>query len=183
MVFLDVVVLAVLIGLCLGGRLSRLARLELRGIGLLYAAIGLQLAAFPAGVFPWGMNDVVARVLWLASYVLLGAAAVMNRHIRGVTGVAAGMAMNVTAFVVNGGHMPARARALAETHRSYRIHNNSISLAQPHLAALVDRWAAPAWLPFANVFSVGDIAIAVGVFVVVICAMRPRLAFLRTAAA
>jgi hypothetical protein len=183
MVFLDVVALAVVVGLCLGGRLSRLATLKLRGTAVLYAAMGLQLAAFPAGVFPWGMNDVVARVLWLASYALLGAAALMNRHIRGVTGIAAGMAMNLTAIVVNGGHMPARAQALADIHRAYRIHNNSISLAKPHLATLVDRWGAPSWIPFANVYSVGDIAIAVGVFVVVVCTMRPRLAFLRTAAA
>ena len=183
MVFVDVVVLAVAVGLCLGGRLSRLATLELRAIALLYGAIGLQLAAFPAGVFPWAMNDVVARVLWMASYALLAAAAVMNRHIRGVTGVAAGIALNLTAIVANGGHMPARVQALAEAGQAYRVHNNSISLADPHLATLVDRWAAPDWLPFANVFSVGDIAIAVGIFVVVVCAMRPRVLVRRAAVA
>ena len=35
-------------------------------------------------------------------------------------------------------------------------------LPSPHLAWLVDRWAAPAWIPWGNVFSVGDVLIAAG---------------------
>ena len=42
--------------------------------------------------------------------------------------------------------------------------------AAPHLGWLVDRWAAPPWVPYANVFSVGDILIAVGGFVFALAA-------------
>jgi hypothetical protein len=42
-------------------------------------------------------------------------------------------------------------------------HNrNSAVLPSPHLAWLVDRWAAPSWVPWANVFSVGDVLIMAG---------------------
>ena len=45
---------------------------------------------------------------------------------------------------------------------------------------LIDRWAAPDWIPLANVFSVGDVIIALGAFVVVLAGMRVRLpAFVR----
>jgi hypothetical protein len=39
----------------------------------------------------------------------------------------------------------------------------------------VDRWAAPDWLPLANVFSVGDVVIALGAFVIVLAGMGVRL--------
>ena len=42
---------------------------------------------------------------------------------------------------------------------------NSTASSDPSLPWLVDRWAAPDWLPLANVFSVGDVVIAVGAFV------------------
>jgi hypothetical protein len=55
---------------------------------------------------------------------------------------------------------------------------NSTGVAEPRLSWLVDRWAAPDWIPFANVYSVGDVLIAIGAIVVVLAAMgvaRPRL--------
>ena len=56
----------------------------------------------------------------------------------------------------------------------YHVHNNSIELVQPQLALLVDRWAAPHWLPLANVFSVGDVLIGLGTLVAVVIAMQAR---------
>ena len=52
------------------------------------------------------------------------------------------------------------------------MHNNSISAVQPNLGFLVDRWGAPQWLPLANVFSVGDVLIAVGTIVAIVAAMK-----------
>ena len=55
------------------------------------------------------------------------------------------------------------------------MHNNSIEVVRPHLAALVDRWAVPTWIPLGNVYSVGDVLIAIGVFLAIVAAMRaPR---------
>lgn len=175
MVFLNVLPLGVSLGLLLGGSLGALRHLRLRVPWIFYIAIVLQVIAFPSGVLPWGMSDVVARVLWLVSFGCLAAGAYANRRIVGVPIVAVGMLLNVVAVGANGGHMPVRPEALAASGVAYELHNNSINLAQPHLAWLVDRWAAPGWLPFGNVYSVGDLLIALGGLVVIVAAMRPRL--------
>jgi hypothetical protein len=52
---------------------------------------------------------------------------------------------------------------------------NSEAMAHPALAWLVDRWAAPHWIPLANIFSVGDVAIAVGGFVLALAVTGARV--------
>jgi len=42
----------------------------------------------------------------------------------------------------------------------------------PALAALIDRFALPTWLPLANVFSIGDVILGAGVVVLIVVAMR-----------
>lgn len=175
MVLLDFVVLGAVAGLCLGGRLSAIGRVRIRSIVLLYAALALQVVAYPFGMIPWRTGDGLARVLWLVSYGLLFGAAVRNFSIRGIPLVACGMASNVVAILANGGHMPALPTAIANANGDFQhVHANSISKLDPHLPWLVDRWAVPSWLPFGNVFSLGDVLIAVGGFVFVVAAMKPR---------
>ena len=53
MVFLDVALVALVLGKLLGGRLSALADTPIRAKGLAFAAIGLQLIAFPSELLPW----------------------------------------------------------------------------------------------------------------------------------
>ena len=50
--------------------------------------------------------------------------------------------------------------------------SNSVVVADPALRPLTDIFALPAWLPFANVFSIGDVLIGVGIAVVIALAMR-----------
>jgi hypothetical protein len=53
-----------------------------------------------------------------------------------------------------------------------------VVVAAPVLALLTDIFAVPAWVPFANVFSVGDVLIAIGIAVAIAATMRsaPRAA-------
>src|SRR5205823_12669105 len=81
MVFLDVVVVALLTGKLAGGSLGTLADIPIRGTRLAFAAIALQVVAFPSGVLPWGMPSAAARVLWLVSYALLLAMLLRNRRL------------------------------------------------------------------------------------------------------
>ena len=67
--------------------------------------------------------------------------------------------------------LPEAMRAAGGDHTTF---NNSTAATEPHLAWLVDRWAAPEWIPAANVFSVGDVLIAVGAAWIVIAAMGVR---------
>jgi hypothetical protein len=175
MVFFVVTALAVVVGLLLGGKLGALASLNLRVLWLFYAALGLQVVAFPSGVLPWSVGDVTARVLWLLSYGCLAAAAAANYRIRGALVVALGMFCNIEAVVANRGHMPAVPSALRAAGINDQVHNNSIASAHAHLSWLIDRWAVPHWVPLGNVYSVGDVIIAVGAFVLVLSAMKVRL--------
>jgi uncharacterized protein DUF5317 len=173
------VVLAVVVGLALGGRLARLAEIRLRAPLLFFAAIGLQVIAFPVGALPWRTDDAVASVLWLSSYGLLLVAAVLNRRLTGVPVVALGMSLNLAAILTNRGTMPVSFRAMHDAGRVAVTQANSTAMSTPNLAWLVDRWAAPHWIPLANVFSVGDVVIAIGAFVIVLAGMAVRVPFAR----
>jgi hypothetical protein len=53
-------------------------------------------------------------------------------------------------------------------------YSNSTILAEPALRPLTDIFVLPAWVPFTNVFSIGDVLIALGVVIVIVSAMRRR---------
>jgi hypothetical protein len=169
------VVVGIVLGLLARGDLRHLASLEFRRVELFYMAVGAQILAFPFSFLPWHTSDGVAKALWLASYALLVGAAIMNRHVTGVPVIAAGMLANIVAVVANGGHMPALPRALHAAGLSLRTHYNSTAMAAPHFAWLVDRWAVPRGLHMGNVFSVGDVVIAIGAVVLVVSAMGAKL--------
>ena len=172
------VLLALGLGLVLGGSVGRLAEIRLRAPWLFLAAIGLQIVAFPVAGLPWQTHETAASVLWVASYALLVVAAALNRRIAGVPVVAAGMLLNLVAILANRGTMPVSYEAMHGAGRSAVTQANSTAMSDPSVPWLVDRWAAPDWLPLANVYSVGDVVIAVGAFVIVLAAMgaqRPTL--------
>jgi hypothetical protein len=154
--------LGVLVSLALGGSLRAVANVRLRSLWLFYLAIGLQVVAFPFAFLPWTTPDVVQRALWLCSYGLLAVGAARNLHLRGVVLVLAGMSLNLAAVVANGGRMPVVPEAMRDAGHDYGVRMNSIAAPEPRLDWLVDRWAAPDWVPLANVFSVGDVVIALG---------------------
>ena len=171
MVYVPVVAAAVLVALALGGRLGALAAIQLRAAWLFYVAIGLQLVAFPPAFFHFETDDGLASAIWLGSYACLLVAAAANLRLRGVWIVLAGMVSNLVAVVANGGVMPALPEAAHGAGMVDEVKYNSVQNADPHLSWLVDRWAAPDWVPLANVFSVGDVVLAVGAFVLILAAM------------
>ena len=160
-----------------GGRLSALGELRLRVLPLFYVGLALQLIAFPFHMFPWRTSDRVGIVLWLVSYGVFIVACSFNARIPGVPFVAVGMVSNLLAICSNGGHMPALPSALRAAGMHFAQSRNSIRAPSPHLAWLVDRWAAPDWVPWGNVFSVGDVFIALGGLVFAFGAMKalPKL--------
>jgi hypothetical protein len=172
--------LAVLVGLALGrllgGRASALASIPIRAPWLFYAAVGVQIVGYPSGILPWSIADSLATGLWLLSYALLIAAVAANVRLPGAAVVGLGMLSNLAAVLSNGGHMPARASALRAAGVLYRgVHNNSAIASHPNLPWLIDRWPVPAFIPLGNVYSVGDVLIAVGVVALVCAGMGVRL--------
>ncbi len=133
------VVLALVLGLALGGSLGRLAEMRLRAPWIFLAAIGLQLVAFPVAGLPWRTHETVASILWVASYGLLVVAAVLNRRIAGVPVVAAGMLLNLVAILANRGTMPVSDAAMHDAGRTAVTQANSTALPDPSLPWLIDR--------------------------------------------
>jgi len=169
------IALALPIAFLLGGRLRRVAELRLQGLWLFFLAIGIQVVAFPFAFLPWTTGGSTAKALWLLSYGCLLAAAVVNRRILGAQVVAVGMGLNLAAILSNGGRMPATPGAMETAGLDFAVKHNSVASADPALPWLVDRFAAPEWVPWANVFSVGDLVIALGSVVLVLTATGARL--------
>jgi Family of unknown function (DUF5317) len=152
----------------LGGSWKRLAHLRVKHVWIFYIAIVMQLVAFPVKVMPWHTSDRIGVVLWLVSYAFFAVGIAANFRLPGIPFIAAGLVSNLLAIVSNGGHMPALPSALRGAGLHFTKSRNSAELASPHISWLVDRWAAPSWIPWANVFSVGDVLIAVGGFLFVL---------------
>jgi len=125
-------------------------------------------------------SDPVARrvgdlgpLLYVGSTLVVLAAVARNVTIRGMPLVIAGALCNLVAVATNGGHMPASLAALEASGKAAPAFYSNSSLApQPVLAPLTDIFALPSWMPLANVFSVGDVLIGLGVALVIVLAMR-----------
>jgi uncharacterized SAM-binding protein YcdF (DUF218 family) len=167
--------IGVVVAMPFGGRVRRLAQVRLRWIWLAYGALAIQIVAFPGRSLPWSTPDGVAVGLWILSDLLLIAVVARNIRIPGVALVAAGLCSNLIAVLANGGHMPALPRALAAAGLHYTQSMNSKAMAHPALPWLVDRWAAPHWFPLANIYSVGDVLIAIGGFVLALAVTGARM--------
>jgi hypothetical protein len=111
--------------------------------------------------------------IYVGSTALVIGAVLANRAVRGMLIVAAGAVSNLAAIVANGGFMPADPAALTALGAAHpTAYSNSAIIADPALAPLTDIFALPPWVPFANVFSIGDVLIGLGVVVVIVTAMR-----------
>jgi hypothetical protein len=92
--------------------------------------------------------------------------------------IALGAACNLLAIAANGGVMPASPTALAAAGLPMDTpgFQNSTALADPRLGFLGDVFFIPASWPLSNVFSVGDVLIALGILWALHGICRSRLA-------
>jgi hypothetical protein len=157
-----------------GGKLSRLADVQLRAPGLAAAAIAIQVVI--VSILP-GSIGALGEPLHMASYLLLGVFAFLNRRIAGLPVIALGGLSNFICITVNGGVMPADPDALRAIGRSPSSDEfiNSTALAHPKLAFLGDIIPTPASWPVTNIYSVGDLLILAGAFILVHVACGSRL--------
>ena len=164
----------------LGGRLGALADLRLRLVPLVVGALALQIVV--VNVLPGGNGTVHAAAL-IGTYLVIALALIANRHVPGVKLIAAGGLANFLAIVANAGVMPASASALrtAGLAADPAGYTNSGLVEHAHLAFLGDVFALPASWPAANVFSVGDLLLAAGAFVLLHTVCGSRLGRIRPA--
>jgi hypothetical protein len=164
--------IGIIVGYLIGGRLERLGGLKLHWAPLALIGLAIQVLLFsgPFGTWPEG----IVPAVYQASTAMVFVAVLRNIEIPGVAVIAIGAACNLAAIVANGGWMPADPGALASVGGLPTGPSNSIVVADPALRPLTDLFALPSWLPFANVFSVGDVLIAVGIAATIALGMRTR---------
>jgi uncharacterized protein DUF5317 len=160
MILVAVVLLSALAVPLLGGHISKLADVSVRLAWTLLLALALQVLAInapgvPRGTRPW---------IQLASYPVAAVFVVANRRLPGMVLIGVGVLLNVIAISANGGVMPASAAALDQAGLPSRTSSyaNSALVEDPRVPFLGDVFAIPEPFPLHNVFSVGDVAIALG---------------------
>lgn len=165
--------IGLVVGRLLGGRFEYLSRLRFEWAWLALAGLAIQLVLFSTSIadsFPPGVGEAV----YVASTGMVLVAVWRNLAVPGLAIVAVGSISNLAAVVANGGVMPTTPEALtAAGLGAEEGFSNSAVLAEPALAPLTDIFAIPAGLPLANVFSVGDVLIAVGIVATIAIGMRP----------
>jgi len=173
MFILYAIVAGLAVGFLLRGRLDGLAATHFRLGWLAVVALAVQLLLF-SPLAADRLGD-AARWIYVASTGLVVIVVLANLHLSGLPIVLVGALSNLLAIVANGGSMPASPAALAATGQTIGDGpTNSVVIARPALEPLTDIYAMPAWLPLANIFSVGDVVIAIGIAWAVAAAMRRR---------
>jgi hypothetical protein len=157
-------------GWLLGGRLDGVADVRFQFAPLAVVALAVQVVLFSP--LADGLPPDAGRVIYVASTAVVLAVVLANLRLTGVPIIVVGAAANLAAIIANGGAMPASPSALAALGGEVGPHTNSVALAHPVLEPLTDVFATPTWLPFANIFSIGDVLIGAGVAVALAASMR-----------
>lgn len=162
-------------GLLSRGSIDGLFELGFRWAPLAIAGLLVQVVLFTA------VGDQLAGDLGPSIYVVstlaVFVAVARNWRLTGMPIAAAGSLANLIAITANGGFMPADPGALAMAgFTGPGDHTNSVVLADPAFRPLTDIFALPAGVPLANVFSIGDVLIGLGIVVAIVAAMRRRAA-------
>ena len=174
MFILYAVVAGLVIGLLTGGSAARLGDLRFRWAPLIALGMAGQVLLFST---PLGdALGPAAPVVYVASNVAVLAAVWRNLAIPGLPLVLARRRRE-----------PRRDRGQRRLHAGQPATRSSRSGAAPHegysnsrlvddvvLGPLTDLFAMPAWVPMANIFSIGDVLIGVGAAIAVVAAMHGR---------
>ena len=167
------VIAGLVIGVLSGGSAGRLGDLRFAWAPLIVVGLMGQVLLFST---PLGdALGPAAPVLYVASNVAVLVAVWRNLAIPGLPLVLIGGASNLIAICANGGYMPVSPGALQAMGRLPREgYTNSRLVDGVVLGPLTDLFAMPAWLPVANVFSIGDVLIGVGAAIAIVAAMHGR---------
>jgi hypothetical protein len=163
-----------------GGRLSRLADLDVRATWTVLVAAAVQVAVTSV----WQTGYSLDLALHAATYGLVIWFLIANRRLVGMPLLSLGVGLNTIAIAANGGVMPATRTALRiagiDTSGGY---SNSAAVAHPKLQFLGDVIPVPGPWPIGNVLSVGDLLIFAGALLLLHTVCQSRLARRRPALA
>jgi hypothetical protein len=178
--------LALLVALLRGGRFSRLSGVTLRYGWIAPLAFALQVAVIyfplsqPKGLWGWH------ALLLVSSYVLLILVVSLNWRLPGLPLVGLGLGLNLLVMVANGGFMPVTYEALQRAGMAHLALSDApgsrimatkdivLPLESTRLWVLSDVFVLPPPLPVRSIFSLGDLCLVGGMFVLFQRLMCPR---------
>jgi hypothetical protein len=173
--------IGVALGYVMGGRLDRLGSLRFEWAWLAIAGLVVQILLF-SPLLTSVLSASVGAAIYVGSTAAVLVAVLRNIGVPGMPLVWLGAASNLAAVIANGGIMPTTTEALATAGlEPVTGLSNSAVMPNPALAPLTDVLALPSWFPLANVFSVGDVLIAIGIVIVIAVGMRGGVARVRPA--
>jgi hypothetical protein len=175
MLLLYFIAAGVVLGVALGGRVSALGEVRIRWWPVALAGLGFQVLLFGPPVAE--MVGHAGPPLYVASSLAVMAALLRNLRQPGFALIAVGAALNLAVIAANGGQMPASPEAWALLTGVAQVpveHFSNSVLISPNtqLAFLGDLFVLPKPIPFANVFSIGDVVIGLGGAMFVVRTMR-----------
>ena len=175
MFILYAVPIGIALGYLIGGRLDRLGTMRFEWAWLAIVGLVAQILLF-SPLLTAGADAEVGAAVYVVSTAAVLVAVLRNISVPGMPLVWLGAASNLAAVIANGGIMPTTDAALATAGlEPVTGLSNSAVVANPALGPLTDIFALPAWFPLANVFSIGDVLIGVGIVIVIAFGMRRRL--------
>lgn len=174
------IVLGLIAGLAVGGRLDNLLAVRLRWVLLIFVALAIRLATEAALGRDVELVDQLRVPLLAIAYGTLAVALWVNRALPGIGLALVGTSLNATAILVNGGYMPVWDDALAAagmTPADIRSPIHFVIPAQPleeflrQAGPLGD--VIPVPLPVVrNVLSIGDVLLTAGLAFFVFAALQ-----------
>jgi len=175
---IETLLLALFISFLRGGKLSRLGELVLREFWLVPLALLIQSGVYWAAVRGIGLGPSwTGPVLDTGSYFLLLIFTLRNRLLPGMHWISLGILLNTLVIGLNGGVMPVDPSFLPEASRIALLagqgtHGLMTSLTQ--LGSLADRFYLDIPGLQKQVFSVGDLVIDIGTFLLVFKTMKSK---------
>lgn len=176
------VILGIITGYIAGGRLRWLIHRPLHWNGLAISAFLIQIVIYSGMSFIELVPETIIIILHVISYLILLLFVFLNRKVIGIPIIGIGILLNSLAIFSNGGYMPTPLQSVKNTSmekcaeaigQSNAINNSIAMTGDTMLPWLCDIFHLPPWLPLSNVFSIGDIFIAVGVCLFLIKNMKP----------
>lgn len=182
--FLLALALGVAVGWLRRGSLLNLGQLPLRFLWGIAVAFALRLLVSRGGVWPgWPAVSDAAPWLLAGSYMLLLVVVLANRRLPGMGLLAAGAALNLVVMAANGGRMPVSPDALTALGAQAVVEDlargadpvHALLTSDTRLPFLADVFHLPQPFPLRELFSVGDVLIALALAHLVQAGMRgPR---------
>jgi hypothetical protein len=172
---INAIVVGLILGRLLGGRVRNLEHVHIAWWGLALAGLAVQLVLF-ADPVSTRIGD-IGRPIYILSVIVVLIALLRNVRQPGLAILAVGAGSNLVVILGNGGLMPSDPNAwLALTGVAALPVSDftNVVLMGPDtvLPFLGDIFVWPQPLPMATVFSIGDAIIAIGAVVFLVSAMR-----------